>query len=73
MAQALDDAERSPADRHRRPGLLPRLLKEGYRAILEDREQRWIEREEAIRRTSGALTGPQGPGYLRQRREDQPA
>ncbi|HZV52622.1 MAG TPA: hypothetical protein VFD49_23030 [Candidatus Dormibacteraeota bacterium] len=74
VARALDDAaERWPADRQRRSRLLLRLLEEGHRAILRDRERRRTEREEAIRRTNGALTGLYGPGYLRQLREDWPA
>ncbi len=71
VARALDDAaERWPADLHRRSRLLLRLLEEGHRAILRDREHQRTEREEAIRRTSGALTGLYGPGYLRRLRED---
>ena len=50
-----------------------RLLNEGYRALGEAAGEVAAERREALRRTSGVLTGVYGPGYLEELRQDWPA
>ena len=74
VARALDDAaKRWPADRENRAKLLLHLLEEGHRAVIGQHERSLRERREAVARTSGALTGLYGEGYLRELREDWPA
>lgn len=74
VAQALDDAaKRWPAERENRARLLLHLLEEGHRAVLGQQERSLRERREAVARTSGALTGLYGAGYLGELREDWPA
>lgn len=73
MAQALDDAaKRWPADGGNRARLLLRLVEEGHRAVLRQQEQLARRRRAIVARTSGALTGVYGDGYLRDLREDWP-
>jgi hypothetical protein len=74
VARALDDAARRwPADSGNRAKLLLRLLEEGRRAVVGQQERLARDRREAITRTSGALTGLYGDGYLSGLREDWPA
>ena len=74
MARALDDAARRwPEDSHSRPKLLLHLIEEGHRAVIHGDEEGLAGRREAVVRSSGALTGVYGDGYLRQIREEWPA
>ena len=73
VAAALDDAAaRWPEVRSRRE-LLLRLVEEGRKVIDRDREEATARRRDAIRRTSGALTGAYDRGYLERLRDDWPA
>ncbi len=74
VAHALDDAARQwPADSGNRARLLLHLVEEGHRAVVGQREIGVHERRNAVARTSGALTGVYGEGYLNELREDWPA
>lgn len=74
VARALDDAARRwPADSGNRAKLLLHLVEEGHRAVVGRQESRVRDRREAVARTSGALTGLYGEGYLSGLREDWPA
>jgi hypothetical protein len=74
VVQALDEAaKRWPAESGNRARLLLRLLEEGHRAVVGQRESATRERREAVARTSGALTGDYGEGYLDELRGDWPA
>lgn len=74
LALALDDAARRwPEDRASRAKLLLHLVEEGHLALLDNAAERRRTRLAAVRKTSGALTGMFGPGYLKQLREDWPA
>lgn len=71
---ALDDAAKLwPAECENRAKLLLHLIETGHRAIVGQRESAIRERCEAVARTSGALTGDYGEGYLQELREDWPA
>jgi hypothetical protein len=71
VARALDAAaERWPEDRHSRPKLVVHLLEEGYRALGSARGEAAADRRDALRRTSGLLTGMYGSDYLHRIRED---
>jgi hypothetical protein len=73
IVQALDDAARRwPADRDNRAKLLAHLVEEGHRAVLSELERDISARRDAVARTSGALTGAYGEGYLADLREDWP-
>jgi len=73
VAAALDAAAaRWPEVRSRRE-LLLRLVEQGREVIDRDRDGAIENRREAIRRTSGALTGAYEPGYLERLRDDWPA
>ena len=73
VARALDDAaKRWPADSGNRAKLLLRLLQEGHRVITGEHERVAAERQDAVARTSGALTGAYGQDYLKGLREDWP-
>ena len=74
VAQALDDAaKRWPAERGNRAKLLLHLVEEGHRAVIGQQERSLRQRRDAVARTSGALTGVYGEGYLSELREDWPA
>jgi hypothetical protein len=74
VARALDDAAtRWPADRDNRAKLLLHLLEEGHRAVVGQQESAVREGRRAVTRTSGALTGLYGDGYLDELRKDWPA
>jgi len=71
--RALDDAARHwPADRGNRAKLLTRLVEEGHRAVVRQRDHDAAARRAAIDRTSAALTGAYGDNYLADLREDWP-
>jgi len=73
VARALDDAAaRWPEVRSRRQ-LLLRLLEQGQEALRRDRDADAERRRQAIRRTSGSLTGSYPPDHLAALREDWPA
>jgi hypothetical protein len=73
VARALDEAgERWPEIRSRRE-LLLRLVEQGRTALLRESEQAAERRREAIRRTSGALSGVYDDDYLSRLRDDWPA
>jgi hypothetical protein len=73
IVQALDDAARRwPADRGNRARLLTRLVEEGHRAVIRQRERDASARRAAVARTSGALTGAYGEDYLAGLRADWP-
>ena len=73
MAAALDAAAaRWPAVRSRRE-LLLLLVEEGREVIDRNRGDELARRRDAVRRTSGALTGAYEPGDLERLRDDWPA
>lgn len=73
VARALDDAaERWPEDRHDRRRLLLHLVEEGHRAALGQHAVQVAEREAAVTRTGGSLTGLYGQDYLAELRQDWP-
>jgi hypothetical protein len=72
LAATLDAASaRWPEIRSRRE-LLLRLVEQGSEALDRDRGEAIARRRDAIRRTSGALTGAYEPGYLKRLRDDWP-
>jgi hypothetical protein len=73
VIRAIDEAARRwPEDRDSRARLLHRLVEAGYEAIRQQRREHAADRERAIRRTSGALTGVYPPGYLGALRDEWP-
>jgi len=73
IAEALDEAARHwPGDRHERKRLLLRLIEEGHRALREQDENDRAARIEAVRQTSGALTGAYRENELELMRADWP-
>lgn len=73
VSRALDAAAKHwPEDRDSRAKLVVRLLGEGYRALSEAADETAEQRKEALRRTSGLLTGAYGPRYLESLRQDWP-
>jgi len=73
LAAALDEAARRwPEDRTSRSELLRRLVATGYEAIRAEHAEASTRQRDAVRRTSGALTGQYPPDYLRQLRTDWP-
>jgi hypothetical protein len=73
VAAALDAAaERWPDVKSRRE-LLLRLVEQGREVIENRRADATDRRREAIRRTSGALTGAYEADYLERLRDDWPA
>jgi hypothetical protein len=73
VARALDDAAVRWPEIGSRQQLLLRLLKEGHESLRRDRDEDAERRRQAIRRTSGSLTGSYAPDYLTALREDWPA
>lgn len=73
VARALDDAaKRWPAHSGTRGKLLLRLVEEGHDAISGESDRETRRRADAVRRTSGALSGLYPEGYLERLREDWP-
>lgn len=73
IARALDDAARHwPDDKGNRARLLARLVEEGHRAVIRQRERDAAARRDALARTSGALTGAYSTDYLAGLRSDWP-
>lgn len=73
VARALDDAARRWPDVRSRSQLLLQLLAEGHASLRREDAEETERRREAIRRTSGILTGAFDPGYLSDLRDDWPA
>ena len=73
VAAALDAAAAHWPEVRSRRELLLRLVEQGREVIDRDRDGAIEHRREAIRRTSGALTGVYEPGYLERLRDDWPA
>ena len=73
VAEALDAAAARWPDIRSRRELLLRLVEQGREVIDDDRRETTARRREAIRRTSGALTGVYERGYLERLRGDWPA
>jgi hypothetical protein len=73
VARALDDAAARWPEIGSRQQLLLRLLKQGHESLRRDRDEDAARRREAIRRTSGSLTGSYAPDHLAALREDWPA
>jgi hypothetical protein len=73
VAAALDAAAARWPEVHSRRELLLRLVAQGREVIDRDQADTASRRREAIRRTSGALTGAYEPGYLERLRDDWPA
>lgn len=73
VAAALDAAAARWPEVDSRRELLLRLVAQGRDVIDRDRDETVSRRREAIRRTSGALTGAYEPGYLERLRDDWPA
>lgn len=70
VAEAIDlAAERWPETPSRRE-LLLRLVEQGRNVIERERDEKAARRREAIRRTSGTLTGAYEPDYLERLRDD---
>jgi hypothetical protein len=73
VAAALDAAAAHWPDLSDRRVLLLRLVDRGRQAIENERVGAVERRRAAIRRTSGALTGAYGPGYVDRLHGDWPA
>jgi hypothetical protein len=72
LAATLDAAAaRWPEVRSRRE-LLLRLVERGREVLDNERGEEAARRRDAVRRTSGALTGAYGPDYLARLRDDWP-
>ena len=73
LADTLDvAAARWPEIRSRRE-LLLRLVEQGREVLDRERAEATERRRDAVRRTSGALTGSYEPDYLERLRDDWPA
>jgi hypothetical protein len=74
VARAIDDAaQRWPEDSGNRAKLLLHLVEEGHRAVVEEHASEADKHRQVVARTSGALTGLYGEGYLDALRKDWPA
>jgi len=73
VAKALDEAATRWPDVRSRRELLLRLVEQGRGALARESEHEVEQRREAIRRTSGALSGAYEPDYLERLRGDWPA
>ena len=73
LACALDEAAARWPEVPSRRELLLRLVEHGRAALADESGERAASRREAVRRTSGALTGAYEDGYLTRLRDDWPA
>lgn len=73
VARALDDAAVRWPEVRSRQQLLLRLLEQGHAALRRARDEDAERRRQAIRRTSGSLTGAYAADHLEALREDWPA
>ncbi len=73
IARALDEAAAKWPEVGSRRELLLRLVEQGRDALARDSGDAAAARRDAIRRTSGALTGTYEPDYLARLRDDWPA
>jgi hypothetical protein len=73
VAEAIDVAAARWPDVRSRRELLLRLVEQGRQVIERDEAEELDRRRQAIRQTSGALTGVYEPGYLERLRDDWPA
>jgi hypothetical protein len=73
VTRALDDAASRWPEVRSRQQLLLRLLKEGHEALRRSRGVDAERRRQAIRRTSGSLSGSYAPDHLAELRDDWPA
>jgi hypothetical protein len=73
LAATLDAAAARWPDVRSRRELLLRLVEQGREALDRERAEAAERRRDAVRRTSGALTGSYEPGYLDRLRDDWPA
>jgi hypothetical protein len=73
VARALDAAAARWPEVRSRQQLLLRLLAQGHEALRRDRDEDAERRRNAIRRTSGSLTGSYAEDELAALREDWPA
>jgi hypothetical protein len=73
VAAALDAAATRWPDVHSRRELLLRLVQQGREVIDHEHDEASARRRDAVRQTSGALTGTYESGYLERLREDWPA
>jgi len=73
LADTLDVAAARWPEIHSRRELLLRLVEQGREVLDRERADATERRRDAVRRTSGALTGSYDPGYLERLRDDWPA
>lgn len=74
VARALDRAAHHwPKDASRRGQLLVHLIHEGNRALENADDEQRHQRQAAVQRTAGALTGVYPPDYLQHLRDDWPS
>jgi hypothetical protein len=73
VAEALDAAAARWPEVGSRRELLLRLVEQGRSVIDRAAADEAARRRDAIRRTSGGLTGAYEPGYLERERDDWPA
>ena len=73
LADTLDAAAARWPEISSRRELLLRLVEEGRETLDRERAEATARRQEAVRRTNGALTGAYEPGYLESLRDDWPA
>ena len=72
LVEALDVAAKQWPEVRSRRELLLRLVEEGRDAVAQQHAGETQARREAIKRTSGSLTGSFEPGYLERLRRDWP-
>ena len=73
LARALDAAAAHWPEVRSRRELLLLLVEQGHEVIDRDRADEAARRRQAVRLTSGALTGAYEPAYLDRLRDDWPA
>jgi len=73
VARAIDEAaKRWPDERAARSRLLLRLVAEGYRTLIEERDEQAARRRAAVQRTSGSLTDVYSDDHLDRLRSEWP-